>query len=197
MPTRIPGALSKWEGLLRLEAASLPHPEWRFVRGRRDLPEEAWAEAPHGWTIRTCTTSGYYIGLPSVHWLPFEELAAAIEGTAFECYQGEVFVVYPSWHSLFGGVCDITVGHLEIEAVKGDIGPLLRGERSPDARWVWNGPYYGVVEMAYDPLRLGPDDMVKAIAGLMRRVEVTKETLIEWTETTESVLYFHDWLELT
>lgn len=192
----VPRALPKFHGLKLIELHGLPHPDWRFVSTHMPAAASPWTSAPDGWTIRCAPTKFYATGLPSRHRLRFVDISAALASFAKAANSVDAFVVYPSWEFDRSGCVLIQGDRLMIEAVRGDIAPLLAGSRTPDCTMAFSRTF-GPTRFDDDKGRgalLHPNEL-RCIWKAMRRIESADVTL-EWTITQRGALYFHDWLEL-
>ena len=188
------GVISKYEGLLKIQIFGLPHPEWIFINSPFDIPKRPWTEAPHGWTIRCAPKFNYEFGLPARHRLDFRSLRDVIKS-----FMGKVddhnFVVYPSWQYDRSGSCHVKIDGVVIEAVIGDIGPLLKGVKSPDTVYTYSGPLFVHMKSVFgekDILSLS--DRVFLLKSC-RKVHKDKLIILEWVKTSEKKILFYDWFE--
>ncbi len=189
-------SLSKYHGLLQIEKYGLNHPRWIFVTTSSQIPTQPWAEAPVGWTVRCCPEESYEFGLPSEHMLGFSELRSVVRDFANRLESNVRFVIYPSWEFDVSGCCLIEHNRLIVEAVKGDIAPLLRGKVNPDVVLESTGPFFqrfGRVRGNNEFLSL-QDQRVLLVS--CRKLEVASALVLEWTKTLFGEIMFHDWLEL-
>jgi hypothetical protein len=133
--------LSKYGGLKRIDNLSLPHPDWLFIKQSSEIPSKPWADATHGWTIRCAPKRNYSFGLPARHRLRFSLLCEAVSSFSSQVADRS-FVIYPSWEYNVSGSCQVSIENFIFEIVIGDIAPVLRGKKSPDAVCIFDGPYY-------------------------------------------------------
>ncbi len=191
----VPGALPKLRGLELIGVYGLPKPNWRFVRSGQSIGSEPWATALDGWTIRCSPSMFYATGLPSRHRLRFAEIDLELEGVARTSPNVDVFVVYPSWEFEKAGCVLVQASRMVVEAVIGDIAPLLAGTRSADMSIVTErvGRMWRVVERQGTPVL--SDDELRNIIQPVRQIE-RRHVVLEWTITRRGALVFHDWLEL-
>lgn len=190
--------ISKYEGLRKIEAYGIPHPDWIFVRKAEEIPPKAWAKAPHGWTIRCCPQGVYHFGLPSKHMIEFSSIRTELQSLIDikTKLNNLFFVIYPSWEFDRSGCCIVSIDRLVIEAVIGDIAPLLRGKKNPDLVYIYEGPYYiRLFSIQGDKKILSAYDL-KIIRKSCMKIISEKEVVLEWTKTNENKILFHDWLEI-
>lgn len=188
---------SKYHGLLQIDKFGLQHPQWVFVKLPNQIPTQPWANAPVGWTVRCCPEDSYEFGLPSKHMLQFSELQSVVYEFSEYITMNVRFVIYPSWEFDVSGCCLMEHGWLTVEAVKGDIAPLLRGQVNPDVVWKSEGPFF----QKFDRVR-GNNELLsvqdqQVLLVSCRKLNVASATLVlEWTKTLSGEILFHDWLEL-
>ena len=190
-------SLSKYHGLLKIETHGLNHPQWVFVTTSSQIPTRPWAEAPVGWTVRCCPEESYEFGLPSKHMLRFTALRSVVSEFTKRLESNVRFVIYPSWEFDISGCCLIEHNRLTVEAVKGDIAPLLKGQVNPDVVLESTGPFFQRFDRVrgHSELLSLQDQRVLLVA--CRKLEVASTTLVlEWTKTLLGEILFHDWLEL-
>lgn len=189
-------SLSKYQGLLKIEKCGLNHPRWVFVMTADQIPTQPWAEAPVGWTVRCCPEEYYEFGLPSKHMLQFTELQTVVREFADRLAANVRFVIYPSWEFDVSGCCLMEHDRLTVEAVKGDIAPLLRGQVNPDVVLSAAGPFF----IGFDLIR-GRSELLslqdqRVLLVSCRKLKVAATLVLEWTKTISGDILFHDWLEL-
>jgi hypothetical protein len=188
-------SLSKYDGLLKIEMMGLSHPQWVFVSSSSEVPAKPWADAPIGWTARCCSTHSYEFGLPSKHMLPFTELKSIVVEFAERLEIDVRFVIYPSWEFDVSGCCLMTNDRITVEAVKGDIAPLLRGQANPDVVLESPSPFFQKFNLVSGRSDLlGVQDQGILIASC-RKLEVASTLVLEWSKTLPGAILFHDWLE--
>lgn len=105
------------------------------------------------------------------------------------------YVVYPSWKFLVSGGCRVEVDRLTIEAIRGELKPLLRGTRNPDVAFSYAGPFYEHhVETVGDASAL-PEADLNSIKSFCKRLSPHEFISLEWSITDARRLLFHDWYE--
>lgn len=186
--------ISKYEGLRRIEEYELPHPPWRFVANHNDIPPVAWTEAPYGWTIRCCPREKYEFGLPSKHKLNYQQLPNTLRELHKKAHVSQ-FVIYPSWEFDFSGCFLITSDSTLIEVVTGDIEALLKGQRTPDAIYICEGPAYYKLTLYAGKEGILSHSQKSLFLKVCRRISTKELVVIEWTKTTEGKVLFHDLVE--
>ena len=189
-------SLSKYHGLLQINKFGLQHPQWVFVKSSNQIPTQPWVEAPVGWTVRCCPEDSYVFGLPSKHMLQFTELRSVVHDFSKYLETNVRFVIYPSWEFDVSGCCLMENARLTVEAVKGDIAPLLRGQVNPDVVLESAGPFF----QRFDRVR-GRSELLslqdqRVLLVSCRKLEVASVLVLEWTKTLFGEILFHDWLEL-
>jgi hypothetical protein len=187
--------ISKYQGLLRLELFGLSHPRWVFVKSSDQIPSHPWAEAPVGWTVRTCPEESYEFGLPAKHMLQFDNIGAVVDGFAAKMEIETQFVIYPSWEFDVSGCCLLENNKLTVEAVKGDIAPLLRGKSDPEVVFEAKGPRYRRLECVSGRCELLSLQDQQFLIFSCRKIEGASTLILEWTKTQAGEILFHDWLE--
>lgn len=191
---RHPLQISKYAGLQLIEMHGLPHPDWCFVSSAKEVPRQAWARAPYGWTVRCTPTLIYAFALPSSHRLPFSSIGPVIQRFA-EGHKVDMFVVYPSWEFDISGGLLLDELSARLEVVKGDIARLLRGEHSPDASFSHTiHTLSGWLCIQGKESLLGTEDRAVLLRAV-RALAAEDHLVLEWTKTTEGRLVFHDCLK--
>jgi len=188
--------LSKYHGLLKIETCGLNHPRWVFVTTSSQIPTQPWADATVGWTVRCCPENFYEFGLPSKHMLRFTELRSVVRGFAKRLETNVRFAIYPSWKSDVSGCCLMEHDRLMVEAVKGDIAPLLRGQVNPDVVLESVGHLFQRFNCVRGHSELLNLQDQRVLLVSCRKLEVTSTLVLEWTKTLFGKILFHDWLEL-
>jgi hypothetical protein len=188
-------SLSKYHGLLKIEIHNLNHPKWLFVSTPNQIPNEPWAEAPYGWTVRCCPEQFYEFGLPSKHMQQFTNLSSVVSELQDQLEIQVRFVIYPSWNFDVSGCCLIEYGRLTIEAVKGDIAPLLKGKVTPDVVLESEGPFFQKLRVIQGGQKLLSLQDQQFLIFSCRKIETDYTTVIEWTKTIDGQILFHDWIE--
>ena len=190
-------SLSKYHGLLKIEMHNLNHPQWVFVSTPRRIPAQPWADAPVGWTVRCCSEKSYEFGLPSEHMLQFTEIRSVIRGFLKRLETKVRFVIYPSWEFDISGCCLMGYNHLTVEAVKGDIAPLLRGQSRPGCCFGIGGSSFQSFDLVRGCRELLSIQDQQVLIVSCRKLKFTFSTIVlEWTKTLCGEILFHDWLEL-
>jgi hypothetical protein len=188
--------VSRYHGLCKIETSELPHPRWLFVGNVHDIPGVPWTAAPFGWTVRCAPTHKYVFGLPSEHRLQYSEIYGIIRSWVQKQYS-DLFVVYPSWKFMSAGCVLVTPSNCVIEAVRGELAPLLRGTKSPDASYSCEGAMLLHVSVLFgDPTVLSSADLLVLRQAALRLV-TTERVVLEWSKTSEGNILFHDWYEET
>jgi hypothetical protein len=188
---------SKYDGLRKIEAYCLPHPEWLFIKSPQDIPKKPWVEAPHGWTIRCCPLERYEFGLPSEHRLKYEELPKVLHMISQKVNVSD-FVVYPSWEFDISGCLLIGPDEIVVEVVVGDIAPLLKGQKTPDAIYSYKGSGdLSLMLIAGEKELLSASDKIILIDAVRQTPFTKYTTVLEWTKTTMGRILFHDLIELS
>ena len=189
-------SLSKYHGLLQIDKFGLKHPQWIFVKSSNQIPTQPWAKAPVGWTVRCCPEDSYEFGLPSKHMLQFSELQSVVHEFSEYLKTDVRFVIYPSWEFDVSGCCLMEHGRLIVEAVKGDIAPLLRGQVNPDVVLESKGPFFQKFFQIRGNSELLSFQDQQVLLVSCRKLEVAATLVLEWTKTLFGEILFHDWLEL-
>lgn len=188
-------SLSKYHGLMKIEMCRLNHPQWIFVTTSSQIPTRPWADAPVGWTVRSCSEESYKFGMPSKHMLHFTEIRSVVSGFSKRLKTNVSFVIYPSWEFDVSGCCLMANNRLTVEAVKGDIAPLLRGQTDPDVVLESAGPFYQKFELIRGSSELLSIEDQRTLLVSCRKLEVASTLVLEWTKTLCGKILFHDWLE--
>jgi len=185
-------ARSKLAALRLIDVLALPHPNWLFTRAVGEVPERPWAQAYAGWTVRCAPSDRYAFCLPSRHQLDYADVSAVVShllaNAGVDCC-----VVYPSWRSRYSGNCLIGPEGTVVEAVAGEIAPLLRGRVTPDIVVTYASPdclrssvERGDVEDMGRPL-------LARLAAVSRELTPVRGSLtLEWVSTHAGGLLFYD-----
>ncbi len=186
--------LSKLAGLRKLSESGLPFPNWRFTRNGTDLPEEPWADAPDGWSVRSCSESVSPFAQPSGHYLTYSAARTFISEHSRHVLE-PVFVIYPSWRFIASGGCLVENERLTIEIMAGPPADLLRGRRSPDATATFDGWHYERMSLSPGLEEIIDRGTILQIRAQCLRIVVHRFVALEWSLTSRRKLYFHDWAE--
>lgn len=189
-------AVSKYHGLKKLELYGLNHPNWMFVSTANDVPTTPWDAATVGWTVRCCSPRSYDFGLPSSHMLQFSKIRSVVSRFARQVGRDFQFAIYPSWEFDVSGCCLMVPDRLTVEAVKGDIAPLLRGHANPDVVLEAAGPAFRRFEVTHGCADLVCPRDRRVLISSCQRLKVASTLVLEWTKTRPGKIVFHDWLEL-
>ena len=65
---------SKFDGFQRIQELALPHPNWKFIQKKEELPINPWCNADVGWSVRFASKVDYKFALPSKHHLNFDDI---------------------------------------------------------------------------------------------------------------------------
>ncbi|USN53343.1 MAG: hypothetical protein H6760_04220 [Candidatus Nomurabacteria bacterium] len=114
------------QGLKKIDAAGLPHPEWQFVRSSKELRGIQNIDAYRGWTIRTVEVRGGPWKNLYANWVAPSKVAATVDRLQREHPHRALFVVYPSWKWKKGGTILLERDRVVIEATRGPIVNLMR-----------------------------------------------------------------------
>jgi hypothetical protein len=133
--------------------------------------------------------------LPSRHHLPFSGVKSTIHKLEGSVTDGTIYVVYPSWDFDVSGGCRLTKDQLVIEVVRGDIGPLLRGEKTPEAVYSFEAAGYRSRGAVIGNGALLSNENLSHLLKACRSLSFNQMLVLEWSLTVQRDMVFHDWIE--
>ncbi|MFC1687153.1 hypothetical protein ACFL0L_01055 [Patescibacteria group bacterium] len=174
------------KGLKMIDRAKLPHPEWEFVRGSKDLKKFPKIKDYVGWTIRTIDIKGGKWRNLYVNWLPKKQVPEKIDEFKKKLKGRATFIVYPSWKWKKGGTILIEKDRIVIEVVKGAIVDLMRHGKIDASYFYEHGK---LISYTGDKKVLTPAERKKVLLAPKKLSQ--KDVILEWGITTQNKFIFY------
>jgi hypothetical protein len=105
------------------------------------------------------------------------------------------FVIYPSWEFDISGCLMIAAYAVILEAVRGDIAPLLQGKSTPDSVYYSREFANLRFQLEHGETDIIVDQEKAFFQSICRALPLDRHSLFEWTKTSEGKILFHDLFE--
>ena len=123
--------MNKLEGLYELRKLNIPSINWKVFTDNTKLDEQ------HLWTIRTAVYEGNDLDLPKLFCVDAQTAEKFARRMNKEMGNNGIVIYYPYLIAQKSGNLQISCNSIIIEAIKGDLEPLLRGN-SVDVTYIYS-----------------------------------------------------------
>ena len=159
------------KGLQLLNVYGLPTPSIQFVKVKSEIETLQLAEAPHGWTIRTCSKNGIdEFGLFNRNYLSSTKVKEELENRYRYGSDDYYYIVYPSWKFLLSMNILLVGIEFIIEGNYSSQESISKGTGLPDFSLIVPMGFLSKIEMKNGSLTLEVKNYIVRILNLLKNL---------------------------